>query len=110
MIDAPHIGNMLQEFVKQNRIYKSGWAKQSNVSQQTIANYIKTPNMQVATLFKICQVLKHNFFEQIAAQLQHLPPGNTPVPDTETEALQKENQMLKIQLETLKEALKLVGK
>lgn len=110
MIEAPHIGNMLQEFVKQKRIFKSGWARQSSVTQQTVAKYTKNQNMQVATLFKICQVLNYNFIADIAAQLPALPHQNVISPNEEIETLKKENETLKIQVETLKEALRLVGK
>ena len=110
MIEAPHIGNILKEFVKRNRIFQSAWARDAGVTPQTTAKYLKQPSLQVDTLFAVCQQLNYNFFEQIAAQLNHLPPSNTPIPNADFEALQKENETLKIQVATLKEAIGLMGK
>jgi predicted transcriptional regulator len=110
MIETPHIGNILKEYVKEKRIFKAGWAKQMNISPSTIEKFVKSPNMKVDTLFKTCQVLNHNFLADIAAMLPQLPHANSNVNNTQIETLQKENETLKIQLATLKEALKLIGK
>jgi hypothetical protein len=80
------------------------------VSPSAVETFVKNPNAKIDTLFKICQVLNYNFFEQISAQLNHLPPGNIPAPNAELEALKKENEKLKIQVETLRDAIGLMGK
>jgi len=110
MIEPPHIGNMLNAYVKEKRIFKAGWAKQMGIGASGVEGFVKNPNAKIDTLFKICQVLNYNFFEQIAALLNHLPPSNTPIPNADFEALQKENETLKIQVATLKEAIGLMGK
>ena len=83
MIEAPHIGNILKEFVKRNRIFQSAWARDAGVTPQTTAKYLKQPSLQVDTLFAVCQQLNYNFFEQIAAQLttchQATPPYPMPI-------------------------------
>jgi transcriptional regulator with XRE-family HTH domain len=110
MIEAPHIGNMLKAFVKEKRIFQSGWARQMGVKQQTVANYLKSPNMQVATLFKISQALNYNFIADVAAQLHPLPNANTAMPNEELEALKKENEKLKMEVEILRSVVGLMNK
>ena len=39
MIEAPHIGNILKEFVKRNRIFQSAWARDAGVTPQTTLRY-----------------------------------------------------------------------
>jgi hypothetical protein len=57
MIKAQHTGKMLNQFVRKNRLFQSGWARQQGVYPTTIARYLKNPTMRVDTLFTICQVL-----------------------------------------------------
>ena len=102
MIETPHIGNMLNEYAKQKRIYKSAWARQMGVTQQTVGNYTKSQNMQVDTLFKISQALNYNFIADVAAQLPQLPFANSTMPNDELEALKKENEKLKMEVEILR--------
>jgi hypothetical protein len=109
MIESPHIGNMLKAYVKEKRIFKSGWARQMGVTPGAIEGFVKKPNIKVDTLFKTCQVLNYNFFADIAAMLPQLPHANSKIDNTQLEAVQKENETLKIQIETLKQALSLVG-
>jgi hypothetical protein len=110
MIEAPHIGNILKDFAKRNRIFQSAWARDAGLTPQTVANYLKQPSLRVDTLFAICQQLNYNFLADIAALLPALPHKNSAMPNIELEAMQKENESLKIQIATLKEAIGLMGK
>jgi hypothetical protein len=71
--------------------------------------FCKKPNTSIATLFKSSQILNYNFFADIAAMLPQLPHANSEIHNPQLDALQKENETLKIQIETLREALILVG-
>ena len=108
MIELLHIGNMLKAYVKEKRIFKAGWAKQMGVSAGSVESFVKKTNTTVTTLFNTCQVLNYNFFADIAAMLPQLPHANSKIDNTQLEALQKENETLKVQIATLEKALSLV--
>lgn len=102
MQEAPHIGNMLRQYVKKRRIFQSGWARESGLHPSTVATYLENPSMRVDTLFAICQTLKHNFFREIADML---PPELEPKAAIDRDA---EVDALKAQIATLEKALMLV--
>jgi hypothetical protein len=110
MIKAPHIGNRLRQYVKQNRLFQSGWARQQGVSAKTIATYLKNPAMRVDTLFTICQVLEYNFFKEIANALPaQLPPETKTENDQLVRELKQQLHDQQIKIEALEKALMLVG-
>jgi hypothetical protein len=39
MIEPPHIGNILNAYVKEKRIFKAGWARDTGVTPQTTLRY-----------------------------------------------------------------------
>jgi transcriptional regulator with XRE-family HTH domain len=108
---AFHIGNMLKAYVKKHRISQSGWARVQGISAEQVAKYLKQPDMQVDTLFTICQTLKYNFIKEIAALLSaEFPPYEQNALQEKVTSLEQENLLLRTQVETLKEVLKLLGK
>jgi hypothetical protein len=110
MIEAPHTGNMLRQFVKKNRLFQSGWARQQGVLPTTIATYLKNPTLRVDTLFTICQVLEYNFFKEIANALPvHFPPKTKTENDQLVEELKQQLHDQQIKIEVLEKALALVG-
>jgi uncharacterized protein YceH (UPF0502 family) len=111
MQEAPHIGNMLRQYVRQHRIFQSGWARERGIQPTTVARYLKQPSMRVDTLFTICQTLEHNFLREIADALPaELEPRPVADQSTEVAALQQRIAQLETQVATLKEALALVGR
>ena len=103
--DLPHIGEIIRKYAKQKRIYQAAWARHQGIKPKTIIRYYKRPTMQLSTLFTICQVLKYNFLREIADQLPAEFPPHTPNPlQTENDAIKKENERLKMQIEIWKEA------
>ena len=108
--DAPHIGNMIKKYVKEKRLFQSGWARQQGVTPKAIAHYLKNPSMRTDTLFTICQVLNYNFFRQIADTLPATMPPETQHESRQlAEELKQEVAQLKLQVATLEKALGLVG-
>lgn len=103
---APHIGKMLREYTLKKRIYRAAWARHQNIKEQTVQGFFKKPSMQTTTLAAICHVLKYNFFADLAATFP-ADYGSTPgMLNQQVEALQKENEALKIQVELLKEMVR----
>ena len=110
MKTAPHIGQMLKRYVKEKRLFQSGWAREQGISPKAIGNYLKRPTMRINTLFTICQVLEYNFFTEIARLLPaELPPHIEQESELQAEKLKQENEQLKLQVATLEKALALVG-
>ena len=99
---VPHIGEMLKKHVKAKRIYQAPWARIQGVHATTVNSYFKKPTMQVDTVFTICQVLKYNFFRDIAEELPAEFPSKTPSAlAVRISELEKENERLKIEIEVL---------
>jgi len=104
---APHIGEMLKKHVKAKRIYQAPWARIQGVHATTVNSYFKKPTMQVDTVFTICQVLKYNFFRDIAEELPAEFPSKTPPAlAVRISELEKENERLKIEIEVLERTRK----
>lgn len=107
---GPDVGKILKDFIKTNRKYKSGIARWMGVASSGVAGYTKRKNMEVYTLWRMCHVLKKDFFADISAQL---PAEFSPAPPVqnqqEFEQLKLKVRQLEIEVSTLKEALKLVS-
>jgi hypothetical protein len=111
MIEAPHIGNMVNSFIRKNKYYQSSWAREAGVSYQTVVRYLKQPTMRVDTLYAISQQLKYNFLREIADTLPPTLPPQAPVDQSaELAALKAENAALKIEIAALEKAIGLMGK
>ncbi len=102
----PHIGKILKAYVREKRISQAGWARQQGIGAQQVARYLKRPDQRIGTLFTISQVLKHNFLREIADQLPaEFPPHHENPLSIRVAELEKENEMLKMQVDLLKEVL-----
>lgn len=98
----PHLGQMLRTYVKANRVYQSPWARLQGVQFKTVNSYFKKATMQAGTLFTVCQVLKYNFFRDIADELPAEFPSKTPPAFTQRiSELEKEVERLKIEIAVL---------
>jgi predicted transcriptional regulator len=106
-----HIGNLLKEHVKKNRLRLSGWARKAGLNYRTVSTYLNQSTMQLDTLLAICETLNYNFFKQIA---DTLPADMPPVAENPLQAriteLEKQKSDLELQVKTLKEAIELMGR
>ena len=105
-LKPPHVGAMLKKNKVEKRIYQSAWARAQGMKDSTIVGFYKKPTMQISTLFDICQILKTNFFVEIADALPaEFPPHKTNPLQAEMNELKKENEKLNIEVAMLKEIL-----
>jgi len=105
-LKPPHVGQMLRTYVKTNRLYQSGWARMQGMKPSTICNFFKKPTIPLGTLYDICQILKYNFFRDIADSLPaELPPFKTNELAGRVAELEKENEKLKNDIALLKEVI-----
>jgi len=110
MVQAPHIGNMINSYVRNNRFSQAAWARRAGVKPKTVAKYLKQPSMRVDTLMAVCQHLEHNFLREIADLLPpDLPPHATVDQTSEVASLKAEIETLKVQVATFERAFKLVA-
>jgi transcriptional regulator with XRE-family HTH domain len=111
MTKTPHIGQMLKQYVDDNRLSQAAWARRANVNADTVAKYLKQPTMRVDTLMAVCEQLEYNFLRDIANALPPQLPPQAPVDQgAELDALKAENEKLKIEIAALERAIGLMGK
>jgi len=103
---SPEIGTRLRKYVKEKRIYQSGWARKQGIKARNVARYLKRPDMRISTMFTICQVLSYNFIREIADLLPpEYPPQVVNPLQQRVDQLEEENKMLKRDVSLLKEIL-----
>lgn len=111
MTKAPNIGQMLKQYVDDNRLSQAAWARRANVNYSTIIKYVKQPTMRVDTLMAVCEQLEYNFLRDIANSLPPELPPQAPIDQSgELAALKAENQQLKIEIAALERAIGLMGR
>ena len=109
-IENLHIGNMLKMHIRKNRYFQSALARDLGISEKSVGLYKKRKTMQVDTLIAISRALKYNFLRDIADLLPpDMPPQKTHALQARIDALENENEHLKVQITTLEKALSLVG-
>lgn len=72
--------------------------------------YTKRPSIQTKVLWQLCTAMKHNFFMDLAAQLPAGATTNAPDPTLALQqrvaALEEENKLLQIKVETLMQVVR----
>lgn len=107
---APNIDQMLNNYIKTNRKYKSGVANWMGTNRSAVNKYIERADIKASTLWRLSHVLKHNFFAEVGTQL---PPEFSAVAENPLQAgiaeLEKQKSDLETKVQTLKEAIELRG-
>lgn len=63
----PHNGEMIKQVMKQRRLTLSQMARLMDVTPSGIREYLAQPTLHAALLWKLGQVLEHNFLAQLSA-------------------------------------------
>lgn len=68
---APHVGNIIRDFLdKKPRSLTVIWlADQLHCHRRNIYDILSRPSIDVDLLFRLSQILKHDFFADLSAQL-----------------------------------------
>lgn len=107
---APHIGNILKSHIREHRLRKAALARHMGRSYNTVYAYQSSHSMQTTILWDLSMAMKHNFFQDLAAQLP--PEFTTSAPDPTLQfqermaALEEENKQLNTKVETLMAVVK----
>lgn len=106
---SPHVGRLLNRFIKERRIFKSALARKLGVRPQTVQTYLEKSTMQSVTIWQLSIALEHNFLHDLADQLPKAF-STYAVKDTVMEhkcaALEEELKIAKAQLAVLKELMR----
>ena len=99
----PHNGNLLTNYVLNNKINRADLARKMNRSNTSIYQYAESPSLQMGILWKISLILNHNFIAELG---EKLPVKYVTAREKELQAqletLQKELDRLNIELSVYK--------
>jgi hypothetical protein len=90
-----NLGSLIEQHCKQNNVKAEQLAKDLGLTTDAIYKMFKTSNIKIETVLKVSLSLKHDFFQPYLEQLE-------PNIYTRTIVLEKENQQLKAELQTLR--------
>jgi hypothetical protein len=96
--DMPHVGELINAFIKKNRWPKSVIARKTLRSPVTIEGFLKRPSLQIAILWEISHATHYNFIADLAAQLPVDYGSNAP---NATQALEDRIAQLEQELEKM---------
>ncbi len=65
----PHNGNLLTNYLLNNRINRAELARKMNRSNTSIYQYAESPSLQMGILWNASLILKHNFVAELGALL-----------------------------------------
>ncbi|SRX54174.1 hypothetical protein [Aequorivita sp. CIP111184] len=108
---CPHIGQLVRDRIKARRISKAALARNANVSPQNLHRWLSHQSLQLSVIWELSIAMKHNFLQDLAAQLPPTFTTNAPDPTLPLKerilALEEENKLLHAKVETL---MAVVGK
>lgn len=102
-------GSMLSNYFSQNRTPLAALARALDIKPASVVAYKKTASIQSKTLWKISNVLKHNFFMDIAIMLPKSYTTNEDIfeeKNTLIAQLKEENKILKAEKAVLLQSKK----
>ncbi len=92
----PHIGKLVEEVMDKNHMTKAELARKLDIHPIGINRYFKQNTLHAALLWKIGQILNHNFFADLAEQFPLvIEPSAEEALKKQVEELQKENELYK---------------
>jgi transcriptional regulator with XRE-family HTH domain len=103
-----HIGEIIRQYLKSNKISSAALARKLNVGDGTVLSYQKSSGGNNATLIILCHALKHNFFADIAALLPKAYSTTAPIDDINIKKiaqLEQEITILKAEKAVLLQAM-----
>jgi plasmid maintenance system antidote protein VapI len=109
-IPSLHVGNMLKKLLHRKRITHAVLARRMGRNQSTVRNMVQGNTLQTYVLWELSVALNHNFFSDLAAQLNAATEGKLEQEQTELELLKHEYQRLKEERDYMRKALDMLSK
>src|SRR5690606_1280399 len=107
---CPDFGHLMRNRINARRISKAALASNANVSSQKMHRWLGSQSLQLRAIWELSIAMKHNFLQDLAAQLPPNFTTNAPDPTLPLQeriaALEEENKLLNAKLETLKEVMR----
>jgi hypothetical protein len=103
-------GNMVRSKMWGQRMTHAMLARKMQRGQSTVKGIIHNTSMQCYLLWEFSVALNHNFFSDLAAQLNAVTEGKLEQQQTELEQLKQEYQHLKEERDYLRKAVDLISK
>jgi|SRR5690606_362062 len=102
---CPDIGQVVRNRIKALRISKAALVRNANLSPQKLHRWLGSQSLQLRAIWELSIAMKHNFIQDLAAQLP--PEFTTNAPDAtlplqeRVAVLEEENKVLTTKVETL---------
>lgn len=87
---APHLGNIINDYMIQNRITRAEAARKMQVTPTEVTQYLKRPSLQFHVLWNFCLALQHDFMADLQA---HFPENFPKFVDPRIKELEKETEI-----------------
>lgn len=98
-----HVGHLVWRHMNKHKQPRALLATATNRSLTTIVRQLRKPSMQIAELYEFCEVLKFNFFDELAAKVPVEYSATATEAATRQAAMEEEISRLLLENETLKQ-------
>jgi plasmid maintenance system antidote protein VapI len=104
------VGKMVRQRMFDKGINKARLARRMERAGQTIKQMIYRPTLQASVMWELSLALNHNFFADLAQQLDAATDGQLDKQETELEQLKAEYQRLKEERDYLRKAVDAISR
>jgi hypothetical protein len=109
MVTSLDTGSMLRKVQQHKRITYAVLGRRTDRAQSTIKRLMTGKTIQCRVLWELSVALEHNFFSDLAAQLNAATQGKLHQQETELQQLQQEYQRLKEERDYLRKAIDMLN-
>jgi transcriptional regulator with XRE-family HTH domain len=100
-----HVGSMLKQIQQQKRVTHAVLARRMGRDQSSIRKMMNGETLQTYILWEISVALRHNFFADLARQLDAATEGRLDSEQTELQQLRADYERLKEERDYLRKAI-----
>jgi len=108
-IEGLHIGRLIERERRRQRITFAVLARRIGRNATTLTRSLERSSIQTYLIWELSVALKHNFFTDLAQQLDAATEGQLEAQQTELEQLKLEHAKLQEEHAYLKKAIDLLG-
>jgi cell division protein FtsB len=109
-IEGLDVGPHIRKHLREKRISHAVLARRLKRNQSVVKRMLYNSSIQTYLVWELSQALGHNFFTDLAQQLDQTTEGKLQQQQTELEELKKEHERLKEEHAYLKKAIDLLSR